>query len=174
MTPDIARHLQDILESENVPPTFINVEITETAAVSSEEVLIRNIRQLQQAGFSLSMDDFGTGYSNIAQINQIRYELIKLDKSMIWPAFDETKNQKDRTMAKKLLLSAIRMLQSMDVKIVAEGVETREMVDFLTRQGVDYLQGYYFSRPVEKSKFIEFIQEQNTKKGTEKSGEETE
>lgn len=153
----IAEHLKNLISEYGISPEFLNLEITETASVSSEEILTENMKSLKQAGFSLSMDDFGTGYSNLSQINKSDYELIKLDKSIIWPAFDEKADEASKNSAEKILECSINMIKSMGIKIVAEGVETKEMVDYLTEHGVDYLQGYYFSRPINSDEFMEFI-----------------
>lgn len=84
--------------------------------------------------------------------NQMRYDLVKMDKSIIWDAFGKGNEKSER-----LLASVIRLLKAINVKIVAEGVETKEMTDYLTEMGVDYLQGYYFSKPVNEDKFLEVI-----------------
>lgn len=75
-----------------------------------------------------------------------------MDKSIIWDAFG-----KGNETSERLLASVIRLLKAINVKIVAEGVETKEMTDYLTERGVDYLQGYYFSKPVNEDKFLEVI-----------------
>lgn len=100
------------------------------------------------------MDDFGTGYSNLAQITKIHYDLVKIDKSLIWPAFGENASEK----AERLLSSVINMLKAIDAKIVAEGVETEEMASYLEEKGVEYLQGYYFSKPVPEAAFVEILE----------------
>ena len=110
------------------------------------------MKEIKELGVKLSMDDFGTGYSNLSQMNQMRYDLVKMDKSIIWDAFGKGNEKSER-----LLASVIRLLKAINVKIVAEGVETKEMTDYLTERGVDYLQGYYFSKPVNEDKFLEVI-----------------
>ncbi len=100
------------------------------------------------------MDDFGTGYSNFSQIAEIAFDLIKLDKSLIWPAFDK---EKESVKAKTVLIACIQMIKTLGFKIVAEGVETQEQADFLTKLGVDYLQGYKFSKPISPRSFANFI-----------------
>lgn len=144
--------LTKILAEYDIPPAFINLEITETAALDSGEAFDTNVSALRESGFSFSMDDFGTGYSNLSQMNQMRYDLVKMDKSIIWDAFG-----KGNEKSEHLLASVIRLLKAINVKIVAEGVETKEMTDYLTERGVDYLQGYYFSKPVNEDKFLEVI-----------------
>ena len=110
------------------------------------------MKKLKEKGFSFSMDDFGTGYSNLAQVSSIQYDLIKLDKSLIWPAFEP-----NNIKAVNLLDSVISMLQRMEIAIVAEGVETKEMVEALSMKGVAHLQGYYFSKPVDKLSFLKLL-----------------
>lgn len=149
VAPDIEMRVKDIASRYKIPPSMINLEITETAAVDAGYSLSNNINALKNDGFSFSMDDYGTGYSNLAQMNSVSYDLVKIDKSLIWPAFgfkcdDEESIQK----AKVLLNSVIHMLKKLGVGIVAEGVETKEMVDFLSKEGVHHLQGYYYSKPV--------------------------
>ena len=150
--PELEGRLTKILAEYDIPPTFINLEITETAALDSGEAFDTNVSALRESGFSFSMDDFGTGYSNLSQMNQMRYDLVKMDKSIIWDAFGKGNEKSER-----LLASVIRLLKAINVKIVAEGVETKEMTDYPTERGVDYLQGYYFSKPVNEDKFLEVI-----------------
>lgn len=151
-SPNINERLVSILQRHGVSPHFINLEITETAALDNGNVFDNNIKALRSSGFSFSMDDFGTGYSNIAKMNQMKYNLVKIDKSLLWDAFKENSDR-----AESLLASVINMLKSIGAEIVAEGVETKEMADYLTEKGVEYLQGYYFSRPVKKSEFLELV-----------------
>lgn len=150
--PELESRLTKITAECGIAPSFINLEITETAALDSGETFSSNVCALRNSGFSFSMDDFGTGYSNLSQMNQMRYDLVKMDKSIIWDAFG-----KENEKAERLLASVISLLKAINVKIVAEGVETKEMTDYLTEKGVDYLQGYYFSRPVNEEKFLEII-----------------
>lgn len=139
----------------NVPPEFINLEITETASIEIGEMLEYNMKRLKECRFRFSMDDFGTGYSNLAKIAQGDFDLIKLDKSLLWPCFGKEGVQESRV----ILDSSIRMIHDLGKQVVAEGVETQEMVDYLTERDVRYLQGYYFSRPLPEERYIEFMKE---------------
>lgn len=153
--PKLTGRFMRIMDRCGLAPSSINLEITETATVNFGESFVENIGRLREAGFSFSMDDFGTGYSNLSQMNQINYDLVKLDKSLIWPAFGE--NKEEARKAEQLLDSVISLLKSIHLKIVAEGVETKEMVDYLTERGVEYIQGYYFSKPLPQDCFLEFL-----------------
>lgn len=147
--PSLPAQLSSVMQKYGIEPKFINLEITETASIDGGELLDANMKRLRSLGCHFSMDDFGTGYSNLAQMARVRFELIKLDKSLIWPAFGENP---DEPMV--ILRSCIKMILQLGSHIVAEGVETKEQADFLTESGVNYLQGYYFSKPVPGDEFL--------------------
>ena len=147
--------LSACVKEYHVDPEFINLEITETASVEAASMLEYNMYRLKENRFKFSMDDFGTGYSNLAKIAQSNFDMIKLDKSLIWPCFDVV-TAKD---ARIILESSVEMILRLEKDIVAEGVETQAQVDYLTELGVEYLQGYYFSKPIPEQKYLEFLQE---------------
>ena len=159
-----------IAKEYNLPCGFLNLEITETAAVESGELLSRNMMRLKSMGTTFSMDDFGTGYSNLAQMAETPYELIKIDKSLIWYCYpvqrkkikegeEEAQSEMSADKSKAVLVKVIELINDLNLKIVAEGVETEEMVNMLTELGVDYLQGYYFSKPLDERSFVTFLNE---------------
>jgi len=153
---NICSQLGDIMEQYETEPSFINLEITETAAVEYKDILQKNMLNFRKMGCSFSMDDFGTGYSNISQMAQVQYDLIKLDKSLLWPCFEDEEPEK----ARMILESFVHLVHKLGVKIVQEGVETKEQFEFLKNLGVEYMQGYYFSRPVNETDYIKFLAEQ--------------
>lgn len=148
--------LMGYMKKYEIAPEFINLEITETAAVEVENNLFHNMLKLRKVGFHFSMDDFGTGYSNFSQMAERRFELIKLDKSLIWPCFGENAEK-----AVVILEGCITMIKKLGLSIVAEGVETKEQADYLIEKGVEYLQGYYFSRPLAEKDYIAFLNKNN-------------
>lgn len=153
---NIVSTLNGYMNRYGIEPGFINLEITETASVEAGDSLLINMEKLRDIGCHFSMDDFGTGYSNLSQIAKVKFELIKLDKSLIWPCFED--NREDAVV---ILNNCINMIMQLGIKIVAEGVETKEQMEMLTKQGVTYLQGYYFSRPMCEEDYIKFICEKN-------------
>ena len=158
--PDLPSQLQEIMKKYQITPGFINLEITETAFVESGEMLQENMLQLRQMGCSFSMDDFGTGYSNLSRMAEVVYDLVKLDKSLIWPCFDQENREKNGAQNNKataILENIIKLLLQLNVKIVAEGVETKEMATYLNNHGVTHLQGYYYSKPVSEAAYIAFL-----------------
>ncbi len=147
--------LSECVKEYNIDPEFINLEITETASVEAAAMLEYNMFRLKENRFKFSMDDFGTGYSNLAKIAQSNFDMIKLDKSLIWPCFDTVTAKEARI----ILESSVDMILRLGKDIVAEGVETKAQVEYLTEIGVEYLQGYYFSKPISEEKYIEFLKE---------------
>ena len=148
--PALPAQLMSVMHKYGIQPKFINLEITETASIDGGEMLDVNMKRLRSLGYHFSMDDFGTGYSNLAKMAKVHFELVKLDKSLIWPAFGENPGE-----PMVILNSCIAMILQLGAHIVAEGVETQEQADFLTEQGVNYLQGYYYSKPISGDTFLE-------------------
>lgn len=149
MERDLAEKVTAILKKYNVTPDKINLEITETAASYSQNIMATNIDRLVNEGISFSLDDFGTGYSNIKRVASLPLSIVKLDKSFV-----ETEDDPRLWM---ILCNTVKMLKDMDMEIVVEGVETRELACKLSDLGCEYIQGYYYSRPVPEKDFVEFI-----------------
>ena len=145
--------LSNCVKAHGILPEFINLEITETASIEAASMLEYNMHRLKENNFKFSMDDFGTGYSNLAKIAQSNFDMIKLDKSLIWPCFDPQTEKEARI----ILESSVEMILKLGKDIVAEGVETKEQAEYLTGLGVEYLQGYYFSRPIPEDQYLEFL-----------------
>lgn len=148
--PALPAQLMSVMHKYGIQPKFINLEITETASIDGGEMLDVNMKRLRSFGCHFSMDDFGTGYSNLAKMAKVHFELVKLDKSLIWPAFGENPGE-----PMVILNSCIAMILQLGAHIVAEGVETQEQADFLAEHGVNYLQGYYYSKPISGDTFLE-------------------
>lgn len=152
----LADELISTMERYYIRPSFINLEITETSAMESQDTLMNNMNSLIEKGVTFSLDDFGSGFSNVLYITNFPFTTIKLDKYLVWSYFDES-NKKSKT----ILEAVVSMLKQLSLKVIAEGVETKEQVDALTEMGVDALQGFYFSKPLEQDRFIELLRENN-------------
>jgi EAL domain-containing protein (putative c-di-GMP-specific phosphodiesterase class I) len=150
MHPEIISDIEDTLKKYNVPRSMISLEVTETASAKSYALLQSRLNELHSNGFTISLDDFGTGFSSVEYLINFPFDVVKLDKSLVW-AYMSTKKYEP------ILQHYMPMLHGLGTKIVAEGVETRDMVKALDELGCDYLQGYYYSRPVPKETFLEFI-----------------
>lgn len=148
---NLVDNIQSILERHNVRPGQINLEITETAANLFPEVVAGNLGRLAQMGVSFSMDDYGTGYSNIIRLLELPVKIVKLDKYFVQNAYFSRQ-------ADIILNHTIRMIQELQLKILIEGVETKEQAEKLIREGCDYIQGYYYSRPLDGAEFLRLLQ----------------
>ena len=154
--PTIAYTVHNTIKSHGLTPDMINLEITETAISRQGKIALQNMEQLKKFGYKFSMDDFGTGYSNFSQIVAVRYDLIKLDKSLVWPAFEEGNKQ-----ANTIMHACINMMLNLGMGIVAEGVETEEQAAELREAGVEHLQGFYFSKPIPEEPFLKYVKDFN-------------
>ena len=146
--PEKIRRLQ---EKYAVDPARIILEITETTFESIGEIAAENVRKLLDMGYRFALDDYGIGYSSIQRINHIPLRFIKIDKSML----DEISSPNGRT----ILEQTVRMMQSIGKQLVAEGAETEEEVRILREMNCDYIQGYYFSRPLPAEAFLAFLRD---------------
>ena len=150
MQHDLAERLFAITEKYNLSPDKINLEITETAMASSNDVLRNTMINLTERGFTFSMDDYGTGYSNISSAYDLPFHYIKIDKSILWTSMENEK-------AYAVLKNTFSMAKTIEKKIIMEGVETKEHIERLLELGCDYFQGYYFSKPIPGDAFIEYL-----------------
>lgn len=151
MQTGLAKDVLKTLQRYSVSADKINLEITETAVSYSQHVLDENLRLLAESGIGFSLDDYGTGYSNIRRVASLPLKLVKLDKTFT--------NLKENPKMIIVLENTIRMIKEMDLEIVVEGVETRELVDHFCELGCDYIQGFYFSKPIPREEFVRFIGE---------------
>ena len=149
----LAEQILSIQSIYQIPAEIINLEITETAAAHSPEILLHNMERLAAAGFELSLDDYGSGYSNMNYMLNLPFKMVKIDKYIVWSAFTDER-------AKKALTATIQMIKSLGMTVLAEGVEDRAQAALLSELGCDYLQGYYFSRPVKKNEFLMLMKSQ--------------
>ena len=148
----LSERLMEIMKEYGIPPEQINFEITETAGLANYDMLLRNMNSLISQGVTFSMDDYGTGFSTANYLISLPMDIVKIDKSILWPAMENKE-------AFVILRHTVEMLKSLNKRIVVEGVETGEMAKLLIDMGCDYLQGYYYQKPVPEDKYIEFLKE---------------
>ena len=155
MQRNMAESLLYIAQSYKVDLKHINFEITETAAADYPEVLKQNMLKFDEAGIELSLDDYGSGYANMNYMISLPFKMIKIDKGIVWAAFSSSK-------VKMALRATITMIKSLGMTVLAEGVETEEQKIWLEENGCDFLQGYYFSRPITQEDYVELLETQIT------------
>ena len=146
---NLSEKIIELLEKYTVTPDKINLEITETSQDVNYDIIERNINSLFDKGISFSLDDYGTGYSNILRISRLPLDIIKLDKSFV--------DDLEKPGMKTVITETIAMLKKLNKKIIIEGVESYEDFDYFRNAGCDYVQGYYFSKPLNKNDFFDFI-----------------
>ncbi|MCR4694508.1 MAG: EAL domain-containing protein [Pseudobutyrivibrio sp.] len=149
-----ASRFQEQIDKFEVDPSIINLEITDTSHISNLDALTSNMRKLINAGIQFSIDDFGSGTSNLNFIIDMPINIIKLGKHLTSEYFDSTK-------ARLVVETVVEMAHSMGLKIVAEGIETYDEVEAMKALGIDYIQGYYFSKPLPEHEFLKFLQNHN-------------
>ncbi len=150
----LAEQYIEIMEKYGIPAQRINLEITESASVEAKKILLENMNTLIDYGVTFSLDDFGTGQSNLNYIVDMPVDIVKFDRSMILSYFENGK-------AKYVMDAAMRMIHGMELKIVSEGIETQEQFDVMVALDINYIQGYYFSKPLPEAEYLEFLEKNN-------------
>ena len=153
MQENLAKSYIEIMEKYQVNPKYINLEITETAQ-STRLTLLKNMQILKEYGVSFSLDDFGTGNSNLNYVIEMPVKIVKFDKTMVNSYFENR-------IASFVMNSTIDMIKGLGHKIVFEGIENIDQISQVKNMKVDYVQGYYYSKPISKEEFIAFIKEKN-------------
>lgn len=147
-SPSLAESIVTILKEFNLDPKFVEFELTETAAFRKEVIPV--LQKLKAMGFSLSIDDFGTGYSGLTNIKLFTIDKIKIDKSFV----QDLASSND---CRAIVSNIISLTKNINVIVVAEGVETKEQLDFLIAHECEMAQGFYFSPAVQPEVFTELI-----------------
>lgn len=144
--------VSDMLYQHAISPSQVEFEITESISMSNMENTLRILKELRELGVSIAIDDFGTGHSSLAYLKKFPINTLKIDKSFV---MDITIDDEDRVIAETI----ITMAHSLALTTVAEGVETSQHVEMLESMGCDTFQGYYYSKPVPKDRFIASLKE---------------
>ena len=150
MQDDLVDIVAGSIKQSTLPPQYIDLEITETIAMQDAENSIQKMHQLKQLGVHLSMDDFGTGYSSLSYLHQFPLDVLKIDRSFVK---DIEGKQSDGAIAR----AVIAMAHSMDLEVIAEGVETEEQYAFLQQYDCNVIQGYLISQPVPAAEFEKLL-----------------
>ncbi|MEM6252811.1 MAG: EAL domain-containing protein [Cyanobacteria bacterium P01_D01_bin.156] len=141
----LADHVEQVLQSSNVDPSHLKLEITESALVENSHIVTLVLQKLRDLGIRLHLDDFGTGYSALSRLKSLPLNALKVDRSFVvnqnWDICEII-----YALAEKLSLS-----------VIVEGIESREDVDMLKEIGFQYMQGYYFSRPLRANAVVDFL-----------------
>ncbi|GAB4283320.1 MAG: hypothetical protein Fur0025_13160 [Oscillatoriaceae cyanobacterium] len=139
--PNLTDRLVEILNNTGVPPELLELELTESTLVQNVAEAKHRLQEWKDLGLKISLDDFGTGYSSLSYLRQFPFDILKIDRSFVHDVNSDPKNA-------ALTKTIISMAESLNLKVVAEGVETEAELAFLCRQGCHTIQGYLFSRPI--------------------------
>ena len=152
----IHRNLQEriikIIQEVDLTPNYLELEVTEGLVMQNERAASRIMKAWQNYGIKISMDDFGKGYSSLSYLREFPFDVIKIDKSFIHNIMADSKTE-------AITIAIIQMAHSLNLKVVAEGVETQAELDFLQRHKCDEIQGYLFGPPLPISKFEQLLKE---------------
>lgn len=147
---NLADKIIETIEKYEIDPSWINLEITESAAIAHSTLFMGNMRKLLDYGVTFSLDDFGKGESNLMYLIEMPVSIVKFDIDMMKSYHSDAK-------AHQVIDAAIAMVHSIGLHIVAEGIETADEMEDTRKNGIDYIQGYYFSKPLPMDTFAGFV-----------------
>ncbi len=142
--------IEKALESSGFNPQYLELELTESILIHDTENILQSIKRLKSLGVRLSIDDFGTGYSSLSYLKRFAVDKLKIDKSFVQ---DILKDQEDAIIVGAI----IQMAKSLNLKTIAEGVETKEVSEIIKSHGCDEVQGYYFAKPMCAEDFVHYF-----------------
>lgn len=151
---DLIGHTKNVLKKSGVKPSNVELEVTESVFMDDMDIAINTLNELHKLGVELAIDDFGTGYSSLSYLRQFNIDRLKIDQSFIRNALT---NNDDAAITRTI----ITLGHSLNLKVIAEGVETTEHEQFLMNEGCDEVQGFKYSKAIAKDEFWKFITEYN-------------
>lgn len=150
---NLSARILEIIQNSGVDPDTISAEVTESAFTSLPESMLSNLTDLSKAGVTIMLDDYGSGYSNLNRLSSMPLDVVKLDKSLV-------DNVCTSEPARIVMENTVSMMKLLNKKVLVEGVETKEQSDYLIGLGVDYIQGYYYARPMDEAHLEALFQSQ--------------
>ncbi len=147
---NLAAFVAQALQEAGMPAHSLELEITESILMEDTQLAVQTLNALSELGITLAIDDFGTGYSSLSYLKRFPLNILKIDRSFV---HDITLDKDDAAIVDAILAISRRL----NLKVVAEGVETQAQLDFLQEKGCDYVQGYYFSKPLPLSELTQFV-----------------
>lgn len=148
---DLVDTMKKLVEKYEIHPAMLHLEITESVYTENAAQITSTVDQLRKAGFVIEMDDFGSGYSSLNMLNQMKLDILKLDMKFI-------QSEIAKSVEQGILYFIVGLARWMGLSVIAEGVETREQLERLREIGCDYVQGYFFSKPIPVKEFEDLLQ----------------
>lgn len=153
--PHLVEILKNLITEFQIPPYLLNLELTESAFMEDQELVMKTMSRLHQIGFKIMMDDFGSGYSSLNILKDMEVDYLKVDMKFL------QQDQEFNGKGEKVLTSVVRMAKWLHLPSIVEGVETLEQVDFLKCIGCEYAQGYYYAKPMPVEEYESFLSREN-------------
>jgi diguanylate cyclase (GGDEF)-like protein/PAS domain S-box-containing protein len=138
---NLVEKVKNMIDEFNIEPEYLEIEITESVAMNEEDNIMEILNKFKELGLKIAIDDFGTEHSSLSRIRELPIDKIKIDREFIKGLFE---NDKDKAITKTIILLG----KNLNVKVIAEGAETKEQIEFLKEYGCDEVQGYYFYKPI--------------------------
>lgn len=151
--PNLVNEIVAVIDKYNVPHKYLEIELTESEEYRDYNVISKIVNDLKEENISTSIDDFGTGYSSLSMLKMTNVDLLKIDKSIVPLEENCTDEEKDLIMYENIA----HLAKDLGIKIVAEGVETKQQFDYLYEKGCDMIQGFLFDKALPEEKFLERI-----------------
>ena len=148
--PNLTNVLLGLIKKYQLKPQYLHLEITETAYTENSNQMIEVITKLKALGFIIEMDDFGSGYSSLNMLSELPLDILKLDMKFI-------QNETAKNNSRSILSFVISLAKWMNLLVIAEGVETKEQLDLLRNMDCNYVQGYYYAKPMPHNDFEEHL-----------------
>lgn len=147
---NIIQRVNQIVKETGIEPKYLELEVTENLVIQNESAAIQAMNEWRNIEIKIAVDDFGTGYSSLSYPKRFPFDIIKIDRSFVCNITNDPKNA-------AITIAIIQMAHSLNMKVIAEGVETQSELDFLYQYDCDEIQGYFFSKPVTKEKFEDLL-----------------
>lgn len=157
--PKFLESLIDLVERYKIPPKYLHLELTESVFSDNATIIQDAVFYLHKAGFTILMDDFGSGYSSLNVLKDVDLDVLKIDMKFFSKGGTAEKGA-------KIIEAVVKMAESLNMTVIAEGVEEQEQVDFLTKLGCDYIQGYYFAKPMPQEEYQKLMNDKQEKTHT--------
>lgn len=151
--PRFLETLIDLAEKYKIPPKYLHLELTESVFSDNAALMQKTVNYLHKAGFTILMDDFGSGYSSLNILKDVDLDVLKIDMKFF------SKGGDTEVKGAKIIEAVIKMAESLDMTVIAEGVEEKHQVEFLSKLGCDYIQGYYFAKPMPQAQYQKLVDE---------------
>jgi len=148
----LAEQVFQALDSLALDPRLLTVEVTETAIMTHMDVAVRQLQALRDRGVRVALDDFGTGYSSLTYLKHFPIDILKIDRSFVADIANDAQSG-------AIVKTIITLAHSLEMTVVAEGVETQEQLDFLRANGCDEIQGYFYCKPLPETEFLAFLRQ---------------